>query len=68
MSAPTPRPWTVNRDGSTIWIEGPKGSGASARLPGDRRIVADFRLYGDPDLDAETEANFDLIVRRANGE
>ena len=37
------------------------------RLPGDRRIVCDFRLFGDEALDAETEANFALIVERVNG-
>jgi len=68
LNAPTPRPWKIRRDANTIWIEGPKGSAASARLPGDRRIVADFRLYGDEALDAETEANMTLIVERVNGE
>ncbi len=67
MTAATPTPWRVDRDAHTIWIEGPKGSGASALLPGDKRIVCDFRLYGDASLDAETEANFALIVERVNG-
>jgi hypothetical protein len=37
------------------------------RLPGDRRIVCEFMLYGDEVLDAETEANFALIIERVNG-
>jgi hypothetical protein len=66
VSAPTPAPWKIGREGESIWIEGPNGSGASDLLPGDRRIVCDFRLYGDATLDAETEANFNLIVERVN--
>jgi hypothetical protein len=67
MSGPTPSPWRVGRAGESIWIEGPKESAAKARLPGDRRIVCDFRLFGDEALDAETEANFALIVECVNG-
>ena len=67
MSGPTPMPWRVGRAGESIWIEGPKGSAAMKRLPGDRRIVCDFRLFGDKALDAETEANFALIIERVNG-
>ena len=66
MSPPTPRPWRIGREGETIWIEGPRGSTASERLPSNRRIVCEFRLYGDEELDAETEANFALIVESAN--
>ena len=66
MSGPTPTPWRVGRAGESIWIEGSKGSAATERLPGDRRIVCDFRLFGDEALDAETEANFALIVERVN--
>lgn len=62
----TPTPWKVGREGESIWIEGPKGSAATDRLPGDRRIVCEFRLYGDESLDAETKANFALIVERVN--
>lgn len=65
MSRPTPRPWRVDRGPGQIWIEGPEGSGDLGTK--DRRIVCDFRLYGDPALDAETEANFNLIVERVNG-
>jgi hypothetical protein len=66
VSAPTPRPWSVAQAGESIWIQGPKGSAASERLPDNRRIVCEFRLYGDEALDAETEANFALIVESAN--
>jgi hypothetical protein len=65
-SKATPRPWSVARAGESIWIQGPKGSGTSSSLPGSRRIVCEFRLYGDEELDAETEANFALIVEAAN--
>jgi len=67
MSGPTPIPWRVGRAGESIWIEGPKRSAATEWLPGDRRIVCDFRLFGEEVLDAETEANFALIVERVNG-
>jgi hypothetical protein len=63
----TPRPWNIGRAGRSIWIEGPKGSAVTERLPDDRRIVCDFRLFGDDVLDAETEANFALIIERVNG-
>lgn len=63
---PTPRPWKVMREGESLWIEGPRGSAATERLPADRRVVCDLRLYGDPDLDAETEANATLIVECVN--
>ena len=66
MSPHTPRPWRIGQEGETIWIEGPRGSAASERLPSNRRIVCEFRLYGDEELDAETEANFALIVESAN--
>jgi hypothetical protein len=66
VSAPTPRPWWIRREGETIWIEGPRGSAPSEQLPGNRRIVCEFRLYDDEELDAETEANFALIVEAAN--
>jgi len=66
VSAPTPRPWRIRREGETIWIEGPRGSAANEQLPGNRRIVCEFRLYDDEELDAETEANFALIVEAAN--
>jgi hypothetical protein len=65
--ATTPRPWRIRREGESIWIEGLKGSATTERLSGDRRIVCEFKLYGDEDLDAETEANFTLIVERVNG-
>lgn len=55
------------REAGRIWIEGPEGSAASDRFPKDRRIVCDFQLFGDPALDAETEANLDLIVEAVNG-
>jgi hypothetical protein len=66
---PTPRPWRISpmREAGRIWIEGPEGSAASEALPKDRRVVCDFRIYGDAELDAETEANFNLIVERVNG-
>jgi len=67
MSVPTPTSWRVGRTGESIWIEGPKESAAKARLPGNRRIVCDFRLFGDEALDAETKANFALIVELVNG-
>lgn len=63
---PTPRPWSAHEDGDSIWIQGPEGSGDSALATADRRIVCDFRLYGERDLDAETRANMDLIVERVN--
>jgi hypothetical protein len=66
VSEATPRPWSVARAEETIWIQGPKGSAASDQLPSNRRIVCEFRLYGDEELDAETEANFALIVEAAN--
>jgi hypothetical protein len=62
----TPRPWRIGREGESIWIEGPKGSAASERPSPNRRIVCEFRLYGDEALDAETEANFALIVEAVN--
>lgn len=62
----TLRPWNIGRAGRSIWIEGPKGSAVTERLPDDRRIVCDFRLFGDDVLDAETEANFALIIERVN--
>jgi hypothetical protein len=67
MSGPTPSPWRVGRARESIWIEGPRESAATKRIPGDRRIVCDFRLFGDEALDAETEANFALIVELVNG-
>jgi len=65
--AATPHPWRIGRPGKSIWIEGPKGSATMDGLPGDRRIVCEFKLYGDEDLDTETEANFALIIERVNG-
>jgi len=65
--AATPHPWRIGREGESIWIEGPKGGAATERLPGNRRIVCEFKLYGNEDLDAETEANFALIIKRVNG-
>jgi hypothetical protein len=62
----TPRPWRIGREGETIWIEGPRRSAASERFPADRRIVCEFRLYGDEELDAETKSNFELIVEAVN--
>lgn len=62
----TPRPWRKVREDDSLWIEGAKGSAATARLPGDRRVVCDLALYGDPDLDAETDANAELIVAAVN--
>jgi len=67
-SKATPRPWRVGREGESIWIEGPKGSAAGERLPANRRIVCEFRLYDDEELDAETGANFALIVEAANAQ
>lgn len=66
MSAATPRPWAIGRLGESLWIEGASGSAATDTLPADRRIVCDFALYGDSALDAETEANAELIVERIN--
>ncbi len=64
----TPRPWRISpvREPSRFWIEGPPGSGATDLLPSDRRIVCDFAIYGDAELDAEIEANANLIVRLVN--
>ncbi len=69
MAAATARPWrkTPYPERDRIWIEGPEGSAASERFPKNRRIVCDFALFGDTALDAETEANMDLIVQRVNG-
>jgi hypothetical protein len=67
LMAATPHPWRIGREGESIWIEGPKGSATMDGLPGDRRIVCEFKLYGDEDLDTETEANFALIIERVNG-
>ena len=67
MVRPTARPWRVKRSDASIWIEGPQGS-APGKHPRQRRIVCEFKLYGDEALDAETEANLDLIVQRVNGE
>ncbi len=66
--ATTPRPWRISpvREPSRFWIEGPPGSGATDLLPSDRRIVCDFAIYGDAELDAEIEANANLIVRLVN--
>lgn len=67
MSAfPTRRPWAIGRLGDSLWIEGPAKSAASETFPADRRIVCDFSLYGDAELDAETEANAALVVQRVN--
>ncbi len=65
----TPRPWRISpvREPDRFWIEGPPGSGATDLLPSDRRIVCDFAVYGDAELDAEIEANASLIVERVNG-
>lgn len=64
----TPRPWRISpvRESSRFWIEGPPGSGATDLLPSDRRIVCDFAIYGEAELDAEIEANASLIVRVVN--
>jgi hypothetical protein len=64
----TPRPWRISpvREPHRFWIEGPPGSGATDLLPSDRRIVCDFAIYGDAELDAEIEANANLIVRLVN--
>ncbi len=69
MAAPTARPWrkAPEPEAGRTWIEGPEGSARSDRFPKDRRIVCDFALYGDPKIDAETEANLDLIVDLVNG-
>jgi hypothetical protein len=64
---PTPGPWKVQRAGESIWIAGPQVSGDTVLAAKDRRIVCEFRLFGDDALDAETEANFALIVERVNG-
>jgi hypothetical protein len=64
---PTPAPWKVQRAGESIWIAGPQVSGDTVLAAKDRRIVCEFRLFGDDALDAETEANFALIVERVNG-
>lgn len=68
MTEPTARPWRVGEriEQGRVFIEGPEGSAASESLPKDRRIVCDFKLYGDPEIDGETEANMALIVERAN--
>lgn len=68
MSAPTPRPWRISpiREEGRFWIEGPEGNAATELLPKDRRVVCDFALYGDPELDAEAWANAELIVEAAN--
>lgn len=63
---PTPRPWRIGRLGESLWIEGAAESAATDTLPADRRIVCDFRLFGDEALDAETEMNADLVVRAVN--
>ena len=55
------------RETGRIWIEGPEGSGDTSLAAKDRRVICDFALYGDPKLDAETEANMALIVERVNG-
>lgn len=65
--SPTPAPWKVRRAGESIWIAGPQVSGDTVLAAKDRRIVCEFRLFGDDALDAETEANFALIVERVNG-
>jgi len=61
-----PRPWRAGREGESTWFEGPKGSAAGGRLPANRRIVCEFRLYGEEAVDAETEANFELIAEAVN--
>jgi hypothetical protein len=66
MPEATPRPWKAVREGESLWIEGPRGSAATECFPGDRRVVCDLKLYGDAKLDAETEANAQLIVERVN--
>jgi len=68
MAEPTPRPWSIRQEGESIWIEGPRGSAAGDGLPANRRVVCEFGLYGDEDLDAETEANFGLMTEAVNGE
>lgn len=69
MTEPTARPWRVGEqiEDGRVFIEGPEGSAATELFPKDRRIVCDFVLYGDPEIDGETEANFKLIVERVNG-
>lgn len=66
---PTARPWRVAEqiEDGRVFIEGPEGSAATDTFPRDRRIICDFRLYGDEALDSETEANLELIVERVNG-
>lgn len=66
----TPRPWRVGEqiEDGRVFIEGPEGSAATDTFPKDRRIVCDFLLYGDPQIDGETEANMALIVERVNGD
>ena len=68
MIAPSPRPWRISpvREKDRFWIEGAEGSAATDQLPKDRRVVCDFTLYGDEALDAETEANAELILRAVN--
>jgi hypothetical protein len=66
MPEATPRPWKAVREGESLWIEGPRVSAATEHSPGGRRVVCDLKLYGDADLDAETEANARLIVARVN--
>ena len=66
MPEATPRPWKAIREGDSLWIEGSRGNAATERFPGYRRVVCDLKLYGDADLDAETEANARLIVERVN--
>lgn len=69
MAAPTERPWrrTPNPERGRTWIEGPEGTGNTNLAAKDRRIVVDAELFGDPDFDAETLENLDLIVERVNG-
>lgn len=64
----TPTPWRISpvREPGRFWIEGPPGSGATDLLPNDRRIVCDFAIYNDPELDAEIEADARLIVEAVN--
>ncbi|WP_162924330.1 hypothetical protein [Rubrobacter indicoceani] len=66
-AAAMPRPWAIGRLGGSLWIEGAVGSAASETFPADRRIVCDMKLYGDAELDAETERNATLIVECVNG-
>lgn len=67
MTKATKRPWRIGRLGKSLWIEGASGSAATDTLPADRRVICDFRLFGDAELDAETEANIHLVVERVNG-